>query len=264
MSYDLEDPYRTNDWKSTNSHKGELVIAYNNKVGNKTLHPRILYALYIRPNDIGNEYLVYRLSTDQILVKREYQSVHASEDLIEPMSKTNSYDNKIQVILSIIDQAIVQNDYSNNHNKDDHTHINNTNNPEDESHNELNSSSQIYGMEPNKIVDQGYKILLPAGPNKSTSISVNHNGTTNTNTFLHGLFLMYLHKAIIIILCIRLSLTIFMYEDIPYHLYKGIFKVVHILLSLPVSLRNGIIRPSLLTSLQSKFLRLSFTGISNK
>ena len=34
------------DWNSTNSHKGELVIAYNNKAGNKTLHPREVYALY--------------------------------------------------------------------------------------------------------------------------------------------------------------------------------------------------------------------------
>ena len=27
LNYDLEDLYRTDDWKSTNSHKGELVIA---------------------------------------------------------------------------------------------------------------------------------------------------------------------------------------------------------------------------------------------
>ena len=59
LNYNLEDPYRTIDWKSTNSHKGELVIAYNNKVGNKTLHPRVLYGLYIRPNDIGNRHLIY-------------------------------------------------------------------------------------------------------------------------------------------------------------------------------------------------------------
>ena len=30
---DLEDPNRTNDWNSTNSHKIELVIAYNNNAG---------------------------------------------------------------------------------------------------------------------------------------------------------------------------------------------------------------------------------------
>ena len=30
LNYDLEESYRTNDWKSTKRHKGELVIAYNN------------------------------------------------------------------------------------------------------------------------------------------------------------------------------------------------------------------------------------------
>ena len=71
-NYNLEDPYKTNDWKSTNSHKGEIVIAYDNKVGHKTLHPRVFYALYIKLNEIGNRHLIYRLSTDQILVTKEY------------------------------------------------------------------------------------------------------------------------------------------------------------------------------------------------
>ena len=139
MNYDLEDLYRTNGWKSTNSHEGELVIAYNNKVRNKTLRPREFYALYIRPNDIGNGHLVYRLSTYQILVTQEYQSVHVPENLIKAMSKTNSYDNKIQIIHSNNDKAIVQDDHSNNHNEDSHTRINDTNNPEDENHDELNN-----------------------------------------------------------------------------------------------------------------------------
>ena len=64
LKYDLEDPYGTNDWKSTSSHKGELVIAYNNIVGNKTLSPRVFYVLYIRPSDNGNGHLTYRLSMD--------------------------------------------------------------------------------------------------------------------------------------------------------------------------------------------------------
>ena len=29
LNSDLEDPNEADDWKSTNSHKGELVIAYN-------------------------------------------------------------------------------------------------------------------------------------------------------------------------------------------------------------------------------------------
>ena len=140
LNYNLEDLYRTDNWKSTNNHKGELVIAYDNKIGNKTLSPKIFYALYSKPNDIGNGHLIYRLSTDQILVTEEYQSVHVPEDLIEAISKTNSSDNKIQVIHINNNQAIVQDDHSNNHNKDGHTHINDRNNPEDENHSELNSS----------------------------------------------------------------------------------------------------------------------------
>ena len=64
LNYDLEESYRTDDWKSTNSHNGELVIAYNDKVGNNTLHVRVFYALYIRANDIDNGHLIYRISTD--------------------------------------------------------------------------------------------------------------------------------------------------------------------------------------------------------
>ena len=160
LNYDLEDLYRTNDWKSTNSHKGELIIAYNNKVGNKTLRPRVFFALYIKTHDIGNGHLIYRLSTDQILVTEDYQSVHVPEDIIEAISKTNSSDNKIQAIhFNNNNQTIVQDDHSNNHNEGGHTHINDMNNSEDKNHSELNSSLQLYGMEPNKIVNQGYKIL---------------------------------------------------------------------------------------------------------
>ena len=90
------------------------------------------------------------------------------------------------------------------------------------------------------------------GPSKSTSISVKHNGTTNTSTFLQGLFPMYLHKVVITILCLQLSLTVYIHKDISYHLYKGISTIVHLLLSLPVSLRKGILQPSLFTSLWSK------------
>ena len=58
LKYDLEESYKTNDWKSTNSHNAELVITYDDKVGNKTLHSRVFYALYIRLNDIGNSHLI--------------------------------------------------------------------------------------------------------------------------------------------------------------------------------------------------------------
>ena len=86
LNYDLEGPHRTDEWKSTNNHKGELVIAYNNKGGNKTLRLRVFYALNSMPNNIGNRHLICRLSTDQILVTNKYQSVHMPEDLIEAKS----------------------------------------------------------------------------------------------------------------------------------------------------------------------------------
>ena len=66
-------------------------------------------------------------------------------------------------------------------------------------------------MESNKIIDQGYKILLPVGPGESTSTSVKYNTTTNTSTST---------------------------QDIPYHLYKDISTIFHLLLSPPVSLWN--------------------------
>ena len=41
LNYNSEDPYRTDNFKSTNSHKGELTIAYNNKVINKITVPNV-------------------------------------------------------------------------------------------------------------------------------------------------------------------------------------------------------------------------------
>ena len=184
LNYDPEDLYRTNDWNRTNSHKGKLVIAYNNKVGNETLHPRVFYALYIRPNDTGNGHLIYRLSKDQISITKEYQSVPVSDGLIEAINKINSYGNKIQAIHLEDNHSIVQDDHSSNHNEEGHIHINDVNISEDKSHDELDCPPQLNSMESNKIVNQGYKIILPVGPTKSTSMSVKHNGTTNTNTFL--------------------------------------------------------------------------------
>ena len=93
LSSDLEDL----DWNSTNSHKGELVIVYDNKVGNKTLRPREFYALSVRPNENGNGHLIYRLSTNQIVITKDYQTVPVPEDLDDVINKTDSYDNKSQV-----------------------------------------------------------------------------------------------------------------------------------------------------------------------
>ena len=77
LSSDLEDL----DWNSTKSHKRELIIAYNNKVGNKTLCSKTFYVLYVKPNQEGNGYLVYRLDMDQIVVTKDYRTVSVPEDL---------------------------------------------------------------------------------------------------------------------------------------------------------------------------------------
>ena len=128
-------------------------------------------------------------------------------------------------------------------------------------------------MKLNKIVHQQNQILLSVGSSNSTRVSANkHTGLTNTSTFLQGLFLQYLHKVVITILCLcclykdistvvyllsllQVSLQVSLREDILHHLYKGISTIVHLLLSLLTSLKNEVLRPSLRTSLQSEFLQ---------
>ena len=150
-------------FSNTNSHKGELVIAYDNKFGNRILRPRVFYALYIRPNYDGNGNLTYRLSTDQILVTKEYQSVPVPEDLIEAINETDSSDNKIHVNHFNGDHSIVQDDYFNNNDDDGHIHSNHKDNSEDESYDELDGSQQLNGMESNKIVEQENHNLSTVG-----------------------------------------------------------------------------------------------------
>ena len=70
-----------------------------------------------------------------------------SDDLIEAMNKTNSYDKKIQVIHLNGDHSITQDDHSNNHYEECHTPINNTNDPEDKNQDELDRSLQPNSVE---------------------------------------------------------------------------------------------------------------------
>ena len=80
LSFDLEDL----DWDSTNNHKSDLIIAYNNGVGNKTICPRTSYALYVEQNQEGNGHLIYRLDKDQIVVTKDYRTVTVPEDIDHP------------------------------------------------------------------------------------------------------------------------------------------------------------------------------------
>ena len=57
------------------------------------------------------------------------------------------------------------------------------NDSEDKNQDESDCPPQLNSMESNKIGDQSYKILLPVGSGKSTSISVKYNETSNTSKF---------------------------------------------------------------------------------
>ena len=128
--------------------------------------------MYIRPNDDGNRHLIYKLSTDQILVTKEYPSVPIPEDLIEVISETDSSDNKVQAIPFDSDHSIVQDDHSNNNDNDGRTHFNDKDNSEDESYDESDSSQQLNGMKPNKIVEQENQNLLTVGSSKSITVGL--------------------------------------------------------------------------------------------
>ena len=77
LSSDLENF----DWNNTDSHKDKLIIAYNNKVRNKTLFPKTFYALYVEPNQEGNGHLIYSLDKDQTVVTKGYRTVPIPEDI---------------------------------------------------------------------------------------------------------------------------------------------------------------------------------------
>ena len=108
------------------------------------------------------------------------------------------------------------------------------------------------------------------GSSNSTSVSPNkHAGLTSTSIFVQGLFLQYLHKAVVTILCLchlyKIYLRLYTYYclymslhgDILSHLYKGISTHIHLLSSILTSLRCDVLQPSLCVSLQNKFLQLS-------
>ena len=118
LSSHLEDLNETNDWKTTNIHEGELVVAYNTNAGNNTLRPKTFYALYIVLNDNSNGNLIFKLSTKYILITIKYQLIHIPEDLFEAINETDSFNNKIQVNHFSSGYFIIQDDHSDN-NKDD-------------------------------------------------------------------------------------------------------------------------------------------------
>ena len=190
LNSDPEDPNGTDNWKSTNSHNSELGIAYNNKAGNNTLHTKMFYALYIKPNGDNNG--VYNLSLDQIVVTMKYQLVPVPKDLIKSMNKTDSSNNKIRIDHFDIKQSIVRDDYSNNNKCDNQTPNNNKDNSEDGDTDELDNSQHLDGLILDKIIDHEEQVILTKESFKSTSVSV--MGLTNIDTSLPSLFLRCLYK----------------------------------------------------------------------
>ena len=150
------------------------------------------------------------------------------------MNTTRSYDSRIKVMYLKDDHSTVQGNHFSKYNKECHTHITDTNGSEDKCQDESDRTPQPNSMDSNKIVDQGYKLLLLVELGKSTSMSVKYTETTNTSTFL---------------------------QDISCCLYKGVSTIVHLLLSLLVSLRNGVLQSSLLVSLQNTPILLSLWNI---
>ena len=136
LSSDLEDL----DWNSIYSHKGELIIAYDNKVRYKTLHPRAFYALYVKPNEEGSGHLIFRLSTDQIVVTKECQSIPVPENLIEAISETESYGNKNQTNCFDTNHSIIQDGHSNNNDNYGYIYPIDMDDSEDESYDKLDCS----------------------------------------------------------------------------------------------------------------------------
>ena len=65
--------------------------------------------------------MIYRISTDQIVVTKDYQTVPVLEDLVDAIRKIDSYDNKSQVDDFDAIYLIVHDGQSNNNNDDGHT-----------------------------------------------------------------------------------------------------------------------------------------------
>ena len=100
------------------------------------------------------KYSIY--SMDNIVVTMKYQSVPVPGDLIEPMNKNCSSNNKILVDHFDIEQSIVWEDYSNNneyYKYEIQTPNNNNDNSEDGDTDELDTSQHLNDLISDKIVN---------------------------------------------------------------------------------------------------------------
>ena len=111
--------------------------------------------------------------------------------------------------------STVHDDQSNTKNDDGPTHFNDEHSSEDENHHKIDNPQQLNGIKLNEIVDQENQNLLTVRSCKSISTSVKHVRTTCTSTFLQCLCPQHIHKAVIITLCLQLSLTVSVQYSTP-------------------------------------------------
>ena len=62
---------------------GELVLAYDVQLNNKTLKLREFYALYIGPNDGSTGHSVFKLSTKKIIVTPRCKHIPIPDNVVE-------------------------------------------------------------------------------------------------------------------------------------------------------------------------------------
>ena len=78
---------------------GELVLAYNVKLDNKTSKPRAFYALYIGSNDKGTDHSVFKLSTKTMIVTPRCKSIPMPDEVITVVNKMGEDDGSPEEIV---------------------------------------------------------------------------------------------------------------------------------------------------------------------
>ena len=159
--------------------------------------------------------MIYKLSTDQVLVTMKYQLVPVPIDLIEVTNKMDSSNKKIQVDIVNSEDSIVQGDHSNNNKDDGQTQFKDKDSSIDKSHCKSDSSQQLKDLTSNKIVNQENQIILSKEQNNFTIISVNtHTRLTSTSTSIQGFFTVSTHNRNCYFMPM-LSLWKYIYNHIP-------------------------------------------------
>ena len=133
--------------------QNEIIVAYNNKARNNTLHPKVSYTLYIKLNGDNNGHFIYDLSRDELVITTNYQSVPVPIDLFESTNRIKSSNSKIQVDHFDVEHPIVWREDSNNTKYKSQSSNSNKDDSEDGDTYELGNSQHLYDLMSDKIVD---------------------------------------------------------------------------------------------------------------